>query len=111
MKNWTRSEFELNYIEAITWEFRHVTPDGAKVAKAEEDEGEKETPEGTEVTEEKAKEAAEDKTEEEKIEEKEWVIVKNARFDYLFKTTTEFLGEIPQKAEDWTPPEPEAEED
>jgi len=54
---------------------------------------------------------AEAKEEEEKVQEKKWVFVKNARFDYLFKTEAEFLEEIPQKADDWKKPEPEADEE
>jgi len=53
----------------------------------------------------------EEKSDEEEFEEKEWVFVKNARFDYLFKTEAEFLEEIPQKADDWKKPEPEADEE
>jgi len=84
-----------------------------KVAKAEEEkEKEKRKAVATAQEEPKAEEEqAEDKAKEEKAEEKKWVIVKKARFDYLFKAPTEFLAEIPQKAADWKKPEPEPEEE
>ncbi|MFC2163525.1 DUF4340 domain-containing protein [Acidobacteriota bacterium] len=87
-----------------------------KVAKAEEEKGESKAGTAAEAgstekaeakkEEEKSAETAE---EEDKIEEKEWVVIKNARFDYLFKAPTEFLTEIPQTIDDWKPPAPEPE--
>jgi len=73
-----------------------------------EEEGEAEE---TEKAEAETEQKSEDAADEEKVEEQEWVFVKNARFDYLFKTKTDFLEEIPQKTEDWKKPQPETEEE
>jgi hypothetical protein len=53
-----------------------------------------------------SEEASGEKTEDESQAEettlkKEFVYVKNARFDYLFKVDAGFLGQIPNKLEDW----------
>ena len=51
------------------------------------------------------------KANEEQVEEKEWVIVKNARLDYLFKIKSEFLAEIPENRDAWKkPPEEDQKE-
>ncbi|MBN1225305.1 MAG: DUF4340 domain-containing protein [Candidatus Aminicenantes bacterium] len=55
-------------------------------------------------------ESEEEKTEN-KVEEEKWVFVKNARFDYLFKTKAEFLEEIPENSEVWKKPAEEEKED
>lgn len=78
---------------------------------AEKNEGEvTETEEAREVKtgEEKSEEKAEV---EDNFEEKDWVFVKNARFDYIFKTAADFLEKIPQKADDWKKTEQEPEEE
>lgn len=72
------------------------------------------------VIEEKGKEdaaelEAEAKTQEEETEDtaekKEFVIVKNARFDYLFKVDAEALEQFPKKKDDWKKTEENTEKD
>lgn len=55
------------------------------------------------VSEEETGEKAKDESEaEDTTIKKEFVIVKNARFDYLFKVDAEFLKQLPEKKDDWT---------
>jgi hypothetical protein len=51
------------------------------------------------------------KDKEEPVEEKEFVFVKNARFDYLFKVDAEFLELTPEKKDDWKKIEENTEKD
>lgn len=53
------------------------------------------------------KESEVEKTEEteDRMEDKKFVFVKNARLDYLFKVGAEFLDQFPTKIEDWKKPE------
>lgn len=48
---------------------------------------------------------------EEAIKTKEFVIVKNARFDYLFKVDADFLRQLPEKKDDWKKTEENTEKD
>lgn len=59
--------------------------------------------ETTEKEEQEAEEAEVDEADEteEKVKVKEFVYVKNARFDYLFKVDAGFLEQLPEKKEDW----------
>jgi hypothetical protein len=59
-----------------------------------------ETPEKVEKDVEETEADEAEMTEDEK-EEKKFVFVKNARFDYLFKVDAEFLEKMPKKKEDW----------
>jgi len=42
---------------------------------------------------------------------KEFVAVKNARFDYLFKVDAKFLEQLPEKKDDWKKTEENTEKD
>jgi len=52
-----------------------------------------------------------EKKAEDEFEEKEWVYLKNARLDYLFKTESGFLEEIPGSIEFWKKPVEEKEDE
>jgi hypothetical protein len=58
---------------------------------------------GTEAEkEEETGEEAQDESEaEDTTLKKEFVVVKNARFDYIFKVDAEFLKQLPEKKDDW----------
>jgi len=65
------------------------------IGKTIEEKPEKEEKDTEETEVDKAEEA------EDKVEENKFVFVKNARFDYLFKVDAGFLGQFPEKKEDW----------
>jgi septum formation inhibitor MinC len=71
------------------------------IGKKLEDEPEKETPEKAETEEASGAETEDESQAEETTLKKEFVYVKNARFDYLFKVDAGFLELIPNKVEDW----------
>lgn len=58
-----------------------------------------------EKTGEEVKGESEAEEEEDAAIKKEFVAVKNARFDYLFKVDAGFLAQLPEKLEDWKKPE------
>jgi predicted ATPase len=72
------------------------------IGKMIKEKDEKDKEEEEEEEEEKAESETQELEETEvKSEEKEFVFVKNTRFDYLFKVDAEFLEQLPEKKEDW----------
>jgi hypothetical protein len=71
--------------------------------KAEKAEKDREEPseEKAEAEEKTGVEVKEESKAEEATPTKEFVVVKNARFNYLFRVDAEFLEQLPEKKEDW----------
>jgi hypothetical protein len=71
------------------------------IGKKLEDESEREDIKKAEVEEEIDEEAKDESEAEDKTLKKEFIVVKNARLDYLFKVDAELLELLPEKKKDW----------